>query len=139
MRILKAAAFYFLLAFAAGFALGTVRVLWAVPRFGERAAELMEMPLMLVAIILAARWTMRRFTVLPETSANMSIGLIALGLLLVTEFTVVLRLRGLSISEYIAGRDPVSGVAYVLMLFAFALLPSLTARLRPNVTNSSRA
>lgn len=45
MQILKAGALYFALAFGAGFVLGTIRVLWAVPRFGERTAELMETPI----------------------------------------------------------------------------------------------
>jgi hypothetical protein len=36
--------------FGTGFVLGPIRVLWAVPRLGERVAELMEAPLMLVAI-----------------------------------------------------------------------------------------
>ena len=137
MRTFKAGALYFLIAFAAGFALGPIRVLWAAPRFGEKAAELMEMPLMLAVIILAARWTVRCFAVRP--SAGIGAGLIALGLLLAAEFTFVLWLRGLSISEYVAGRDPVSGTAYALMLVVFALLPWLVARRRPNVTHHARA
>lgn len=130
MKVIKAAAVYFLVAFAAGCVLGTVRVLWAVPRFGERAAELMEMPLMLAAITLAARWTVRRFAVRPGSSAAIVIGLIALGLLLAAEFIFVLRLRGLSFPEYVSGRDPVSGTAYVLMLVLFALLPWLVYHIR---------
>ena len=47
---------YFALVFAAGFVLGPFRILWAVPRFGERIAALMEAPIMLVVIVLAARW-----------------------------------------------------------------------------------
>jgi len=39
-------------------------------------------------------------------------GCVALGLLLAAEFTLVLWLRGLSISEYLASRDPVSGTVY---------------------------
>lgn len=41
MKVFKAGALYFLIAFVAGFALGPIRVLWVAPRFGERAAELM--------------------------------------------------------------------------------------------------
>jgi hypothetical protein len=39
-QILKAGVLYFGTVFAAGFALGMVRVLWMVPQFGVRAAEL---------------------------------------------------------------------------------------------------
>lgn len=42
MRVLKAAATYFGWVFGAGFLLGTIRVLWVVPRFGTRTAELLE-------------------------------------------------------------------------------------------------
>jgi hypothetical protein len=53
---LKAGALYFVLVFAVGFVLGTVRTLWAVPRLGVRTAELMEAPIMFGVSILAARW-----------------------------------------------------------------------------------
>jgi hypothetical protein len=125
-KVFRAAALYFLALFAIGFALGTVRVLWSVPRFGERAAELAEMPLMLAAIVAAARWVVRHFSIPPAPSIG--VGLIALGLLLSVELTVVLRLRGLTFSEYVATRDPVSGVTYVLMLVVFAIMPWLVAR-----------
>lgn len=93
MRILKAGGLYFALVFGAGFVLGTFRVLWVVPSFGTRSAELMETPLMLAV-----------------------------------EFTVVLRIRGLTVREYFASRDAVSGTAYFVMLGLFALMPLLVAR-----------
>jgi hypothetical protein len=48
--------------------------------------------------------------------------------MLTAEFTLVLLLRGLSISEYLADRDPVAGTVYYLMLGAFAVMPLLVAR-----------
>src|SRR6266568_2567201 len=56
MQILKGGVLYFALVFGAGFMLGTIRTLWVVPRFGTRIAELMEMPIMLIVTIVAARW-----------------------------------------------------------------------------------
>lgn len=38
MEILKVAVAYFALVFGAGFALGTIRILWMVPRLGTRMA-----------------------------------------------------------------------------------------------------
>jgi hypothetical protein len=130
MRVLKAAALYFLVVFTVGFALGIVRVLWAAPRFGERAAELAEMPLMLAAMFAAAGWVVRRFAIPHAPSASVGVGLIALGFLLSAELTVVLGLRGLTFSEYVATRDPVSGAVYCLMLVVFAVMPWLVARRR---------
>jgi hypothetical protein len=120
MRILKAGILYFALVFGTGFVLGPIRILWAVPRFGTRVAELMETPIMLVVTILAARWIVRRLAVPPKPSSRLGMGCVGLGLMLVAEFTLVLWLRGLSISEYLASRDPVSGMVYYVMLGVFA-------------------
>jgi len=61
LMILKAAVVYFVLVFGTGFVLGPIRILFLVPRFGVRVAELMEFPVMLVVIVLAARWLVRKF------------------------------------------------------------------------------
>jgi hypothetical protein len=129
IQFFEAAGLYFLIVFATGFVLGPIRELWAVPRFGERVAELIEQPIMLVAVVLAARWTVRRFRVSLETSKSLGIGLIALGFLLVAELLVVVGVRGLSVANYIKSRDPVSGTVYLLMLAVFALMPWLASSL----------
>jgi type IV secretory pathway TrbD component len=58
----------------------------------------------------------------------LAVGFIALGLMLTGEFTIVLWLRGLTMAEYFASRDPVSGTVYVLMLGVFAVMPLLVGR-----------
>jgi hypothetical protein len=128
MQALKAGILYFALVFGAGFVLGPIRVLWVVPWIGERVAELIEMPVMLVVIVFAARWVVRRLGVPSSSSRRLAVGFVALGLLLAAEFTVVLWLRGLTIGEYLASRDPVSGTVYVMMLGVFALMPVFVAR-----------
>jgi hypothetical protein len=124
----KAGARYFGMVFAAGFLLGTIRVLWLVPRIGARAAELMEMPIMLLVILLAARDMVRRLPPPRGDRSRLGAGLLALGLLLVAELTLVLALRGLTLPEYLAGRDPVSGTVYAALLGVFALMPLFVAR-----------
>ena len=88
----------------------------------------METPLMLAVTIVAARWTVLRLADPFTGSGRLGIGCIALGLLLVSEFGLVLRLRGLSVKEYLATRDPVSGTVYYVMLVVFAIMPLLVAR-----------
>ena len=117
-------AVYFALVFGVGFLLGIVRVLALVPRFGERWAELAEMPLMLIAIVVSARFVVRRFPATQRLSYLASGG-IALFLLIVVELSVVLSMRSMSISQYVAERDPVAGSVYVVMLAVFALMPWL--------------
>ena len=117
MPILKAGVLYFGLVFGVGFVLGTIRTLWVVPRVGTRMAELMETPIMLVVTIVTARLLVLRLAVPSTPSAGLGMGCIALALLLVAEFGLVLWLRGLSIREYLATRDPVSGTVYYVMVF----------------------
>ena len=126
--IFKAGVLYFALVFGAGFVLGTVRTMWVVPRVGTRTAELMEMPVMLVVTIVAARWIILHLLVPSVSSARLGMGGIALGLLLVAEFGLVRLVRGLSIRKYFATRDRVSGTVYYVLLVVFAVMPLFVAR-----------
>jgi len=123
MPMIKAGALYFLLVFGAGFVLGPIRLRWVVPRVGTRLGELLEAPLMLVVIVLSARWIVQELAVPFIPFFRLGMGCIALILMLVAEFALVLRLRRLSIKEYLASRDPVSGTVYYAMLGVFAVMP----------------
>ncbi len=125
MQVMEAGVLYFALVFGAGFVLGTIRTLWVVPHFGTRRAELMEMPIMLAATIVAARWTVQRLSVPMIWTARLEMGCMALVLMLIAEFGFVLWIRGLSIKKYFATRDRVSGAAYYLLLMVFAIMPRL--------------
>jgi hypothetical protein len=128
MRVLKPALVYVGLVFAAGFALGVVRTLAVVPRVGDRAAELLEIPLMLAAIVLAARWTTRRVARGLGPAARLAVGLIALALMLAAEMAVGVLVRGLSPGESLVHRDPVTGTLYYASLLVFAVLPCWLGR-----------
>lgn len=128
MRILKAAIAYFAIVFGAGFVLGPIRILFAVPRVGERVAELLEAPLMLIVSVLAARWIVRRFQLPARTVFRLGTGLIALGLGLLFELTLVLKLRQLTLAEYFETRDPIAATVYYLTLVLFALMPLLLTK-----------
>jgi hypothetical protein len=122
-RAIGAAFLYFAFTFAAGFALAPVRILVLEPRIGARAAELAELPVMLGVSWLAASWTVRRFAVQPTFGARSAMGALALALMLVAEFALVLPLRGMTIADYFATRDPVSGAAYYAALVVMGLMP----------------
>lgn len=119
---------YFALVFAAGFALGMIRVPFLVPRLGERAAELIEMPFMFFAIVVSARFIIRRFSLPADFRARLAAGFLALGLLLIAEVLLAVALQERTLGEYVASRDPVSGIVYLAMLALFALVPLLLAR-----------
>jgi 2-hydroxy-6-oxonona-2,4-dienedioate hydrolase len=121
--ILRSASLYFLAVFGTGFLLGTVRVLWLAPSVGARTAELLEMPVMLAVMIVAAYWTVRRTALVPRPLIRLGTGVFALVLVLIAEFMLVLSLRGLSVADYFAGLDPLTASAYYATLGIFALLP----------------
>lgn len=131
LKAALAALSYFALVFGAGFMMGAVRVPLVVPRVGERVAELMEMPIMLLVIVFAARFIVRRFALPPTANTRLAVGLLALGLLLSAELLLAVMMQNRSLGEYIASRDPVSGSVYLLMLAVYATMPLILARLRP--------
>jgi len=122
-RTIKAGLAYFALAFGAGFVLGSIRVLFLVPRFGERVAELAEMPVMFVVIMVSARFIVRRFSLPGHAAPRLGAGFLALALLLAAEILLALAIQDRTLGEYVASRDPVSGVVYLAMLALFAVMP----------------
>jgi hypothetical protein len=138
-QVLRAGVLYFVIVFAVGFVLGTIRTLWVVPRLGVRTAEVLECPVMLVVSILAARWVVRRLRMAPEPRARLSSGGIALALMLVAEFIFVLSIRGLTIRQYFETRDPVSGTVYFVTLGAFAVIPVFVGRVARTSSGARKA
>ncbi|MDE3155325.1 MAG: hypothetical protein KGN76_09485 [Acidobacteriota bacterium] len=123
MTLVKAAGLDFIAVFAAGFVLGTIRVLWVIPHLGERTAELVEVPIMLVVIVASARGTDRRFLGTARAGERLLVGVAALVLLLAAEIALAMILRGASVWQALFDRDPVSGTAYYVALAIFAILP----------------
>ena len=122
---LRAGILYFLAVFGAGLLLGTVRMLWVAPRIGARAAELLEMPVMLTVMVISAWLIVRRMHVPAAPRFRLAMGVLALGCMLLAEFTVVLELRGLTLADYFETFDPVTGRLFYLLLGLSALLPLL--------------
>jgi hypothetical protein len=126
MSILKPALVYFALVFGTGFLLGTIRVLVLEPVVGERTAELMEMPIMLAVVFLAARFTVSKWG--RTRKVALAFGLLALLLMILSEIGVVAVLligASESTSLSIEGRDPVTSTVYAISLLIFGLLPYL--------------
>ncbi len=119
---------YFAVVFGAGFVLGTIRVLWAVPRFGPRLAELIEAPIMLVVIVITARWIVGGYARQFSRRRRAAFGALALLLTLVLELALVPLVRGQSIGTYFTERDPIAGSVYYVLLVLFAAMPALLRR-----------
>lgn len=130
MAVVRAGIVYFAMVFAAGFLLAFIRIPLLVPRFGERAAELMEMPVMFAVIFLAAGGLVRKHAARFSGAQWLAVGLVALALLIAAELVVAVVTTDRTLAEYIASRDPVSGSVYLAMLVVFAAMPWLRARRR---------
>lgn len=109
-QILVPSVIYFGIVFGVGFLLAFIRIPFLLPVFGERIAELIETPFMLAAIFLSARWSVMRYRLVGKSAASIAIGFIAAALLIFVEFSVVLWIRGLSISDFVKARDPVAAI-----------------------------
>lgn len=130
LRILVAAVVYYALVFACGFALGVPRVLFLEPLVGQRAAELVEAPLMLAAILLAARFVPAWLALPRRTGVRLATGCVALVLMLASELSLVL-LQRTTLAEYATGKDPVSGAVFGGLLLLFAVAPALVSDAEP--------
>jgi hypothetical protein len=126
-QVFKISLIYFGTVFTVGFLLGMIRVPLVVPALGERTAELIELPFMLIAVFLAARWITDRYGLVSQPRVAFVVGVLAAIYLLLIEFSVVLWLRGLTIGEFLAGRDPVAASLYYAAIGIFALMPMVLA------------
>ncbi|MDX1925211.1 MAG: hypothetical protein SFV81_01755 [Pirellulaceae bacterium] len=116
---------YFAILFAIGFVLGTLRVMLLVPSLGPRNAELLEIPVMLVAIFFVGRWIARHCQ---GRKQAVGVGCMALALLLSAEVMLAAILFRKSPMEALLDKDPVSGAAYYVSLLLFAIMPAWMRR-----------
>jgi hypothetical protein len=128
MRIVLATLLYFAVVFGTGLVLGPARVLWLEPRVGPAIAELIEAPFLVIAMVGAARWVPKIARTTENLRSSAFIGVGALVLLLMADFTVGYSLRGLALPEQLARFATAPGVIYAVLLLLFALMPVLLKR-----------
>lgn len=79
---------YFGVVFAAGFALGTLRVLVLAPKLGESTAVLVELPIILAVSWATCRWIIIRFAVPENLTARLIMDGLAFAVLFGAEIGV---------------------------------------------------
>jgi hypothetical protein len=127
VQIVKAGAIYFLVALGAGFALEYVRLELVALHFSERLAGILEIPDVLLATMIGARWAVDRLALPPLPGVRLGVGFVALALALIAQFIVVLPIRGISYHEYLSSQDPTSISASIGTLGVLIVMPFLTA------------
>lgn len=111
--------------FAAGALLGPLRELALAPRIGRDAALLVEAPLMLAVIVLAARFVTRRLAMPADLRQRLTMGALALILLLAVELALGVLVRDRTVAAQIAAWASFFGALTWLLYLAFAAMPAV--------------
>ncbi|TDK42344.1 hypothetical protein [Antarcticimicrobium luteum] len=120
-----AGALYFLVLFACGFVLGTLRTLVLMPAFGPVTAVALELPVMLVlSWVVAGRLTRGR-AALAGARPRLTMGASALALLLAAECLLAVTLFGQSPAGWLAAMATPHGALGLAGQLAFGLIPWL--------------
>jgi hypothetical protein len=125
----KAGAAYFAIVFAAGFALGTMRVLLLAPRIGAMRAVALELPVMLTVSWFACGWSVTRFAVPGAATCQLAMGGVAFILLMAAE-TVLSFASGRDPAAYLASFATAEGALGLAGQVMFALFPLIRLRTR---------
>jgi hypothetical protein len=88
----------------------------------------LEAVIMLIAMIVAARWVIRRLSVPQTLGSTVSMGLVALGILLPAEIAGVVWVRRLSPHEYLGSFATAPGLVSLLMFLLSAAMATLVTR-----------
>jgi hypothetical protein len=111
--------------FAAGFALGTVRVLFLQPIIGPTLATFCELPMMLTVSWITCGWAIRRWSVSPSTRDRLIMGLTALAMLLLAEALLGTYGFGRSPAQQMQALLTPAGLLGLVAQIAFAGVPLL--------------
>lgn len=124
MRAIKAGAVYFGLVFAIGFLLGPVREFWVIPLLGSVGGLLLEAAVIVPAIIFAAWWCGRRFSI-SGAGERVEMGFVALLLLFVAELAGSMTMRGMTAGDYFARFGTAPGLISLGLFLLYAAMPAV--------------
>jgi hypothetical protein len=122
---LLAGAIYFGVVFAAGFALGAVRVTLLVPAVGEPVAVALELPLLLLWSWWTCGWCLRRFAVPASVAARALMSSVAFALLMAAEIALDAALNGRDLAAHFARYGSTTALVGLAGQLLFALFPLL--------------
>ncbi len=114
---------YFAIAFAAGFVLGTARVLLLAPNIGETAAVLAELPVMLGIAWAAASLLIARYGVAPDLASRATMGTVGFVLLMLAEILLGCLAFGRSLTDQVAALRTLAGILGLSGQVVFGLVP----------------
>ena len=133
MRVALVGVAYFGMVFVVGFALGTLRVLFVVPRLGEITGVLLELPILLTLAWLTCSWLIARYDVPSTIRARLVMGGCAFVVLMFAELGGSVIGFGRTLSEQIEEYRKLPallGLAGQIAFAAFPMIQSATCAIR---------
>lgn len=115
---------YFVIVFAAGFVMGTLRVLLVEPAVGDTVAVLLEIPVMLAIAWFVSRRTIVWFAVRDRLRSRLAMGGLAFALLMVAEIGVSVLAFERTVVEHFQVYLTVPALLGLAAQIAFALFPA---------------
>ncbi|MGB8331474.1 MAG: hypothetical protein WCE62_15215 [Polyangiales bacterium] len=128
-QAVRAGITYFAVVFAAGFALGTARVLLLAPRLGEVLATILELPFMLGISWLACGKLIARFQIPPRIQPRVTMGAVAFVLLMLAEILLTVLLFNGSMNQFAEELTTPHGMIGFAGQLLFALMPLMHSKL----------
>lgn len=128
MGLVRTAAIYWAVVFAAGFVLGTVRVLWGAAALGEGLFQAIEIALLLSLGWIVARRLVQRGWIAGEGAA-LRVGALAFALLLAAEAALGLTLFGETLPHWLANLTQPPRLWGLISQLLFALTPWAVVRM----------
>ncbi len=122
-RAMLAGCSYFGIVFAVGFLLGVLRVLFLIPRLGETAAVLLELPLLLTLSWMVCEWLTAHFDIPTAFSLRLAMGALAFAVLMLAELGGSTIGFGRSLSEHLEQYRRIPGLLGLAGQIAFAIFP----------------
>ena len=120
---IKAGATYFAIVFAAGFALGTIRVLLIAPIVGRTIGVLIETPIILGISWIACQRCVERFQIPDRLLSRMLMGVAAFALLMIAEALLAVIGFGQTFVAYVTSLGTSPGAIGLAAQIAFGVIP----------------
>lgn len=124
-QALTAGLYYGLIVFGIGFVLGTIRIFLLMPHVSPVTAVMIEMPFMLLASWLVARWLVRSLAVPARSELRAAMGALAFVVLMACETALVFLLYGVRPLEYIGLMMQPGALPGLAGQLVFAAMPLL--------------
>lgn len=127
-RAVLAGLAYFAIVFAAGFALGTIRVVLLIPRIGATAAVLIELPVILTVSWIACSWLVTTFDVPHQSGPRLLMGGAAFLTLMCAELGLSVLAFGRTVPDHLDQYHTIHGLLGLGGQVMFGFFPLMHIR-----------